>query len=94
MKTILKSKIEAFYQVTKILPQGHRAVLERAKRDYIVVEQQINGEWFSCGRWEISALSEKPNGVYLDFGQGWWVNGMAEVVKEAEEIIASEITVS
>jgi hypothetical protein len=94
VKIILKAKIRAYIGRDRELPQPYRAVLERTKDDDLVIEQQINGEWFCCGRWGLSYISLDRDMLYLDFGQGWKVTGIAEAMKEADEILSSETPVS
>jgi hypothetical protein len=94
MKIILKAKIRAYFGVERELPQPYRAVLERTKNDDLVIEQQINCDWFCCGRWGLQHIYPGSDRLYLDFGQGWSVTGISEAVKETEQILASETPVS
>lgn len=93
MKYILKSKITGFVGDIAC-SQRYRAVLEHGVKNQIVIEEEINDNWYVCARWDLSHLTPDWNRIYIDYGQKWLATGIGDARKEAIEWLESETTVS
>lgn len=92
----LSSRIVAFDKNHKLINTPYRASIYLTPGDAkyrIQVEHFIGGRWLCVGVWSLSALvprlyaDEPSDTLALDFGQGWYVLGIVEALREALSLI-------